>query len=316
MGTPLDRGIKGYHSYGVWLRRKFAGKRVFKVIVDGGFTCPNRDGSKGYGGCSYCNTDSYTPAVPRSLTEIRAQVEQGIIRARKSYKAEKFIIYFQPNSNTYAPVEYLRQLYDEALAVCPENTVGLAVGTRPDCLDTAKIALLESYASRLEVDLELGMESIHEETLERINRGCPHADLTGLLDRLSATPLNLCLHTIFGFPWETRDMMLAQAHEINRFPQVGFVKLHHLHIVKGSILAAAWRKDPFPLFDLAGYADFLCEFLPLLRPDIVIQRLFGISDYDLLIAPQWNLGKSSIQGYLDREIQRRGIVQGSRHSMT
>ena len=132
----------------MWLRGKFAGKRVFKVIVDGGFTCPNRDGSKGYGGCSYCNVDSFTPSLPRSLTEIREQVEQGIVRARKNYKAEKFIIYFQPNTNTYAPVEQLRQLYDEALAVCPENIVGLAVGTRPDCLDAEKIALLESYASR------------------------------------------------------------------------------------------------------------------------------------------------------------------------
>ena len=311
MGTPLDYGIKGYNSYGVWLRRKFAGRRVYKVIVDAGFTCPNRDGSKGYGGCTYCNTDSFTPVMPRSLKDIRAQIEQGVIRARENYKAEKFIIYFQPNSNTYAPVDYLKSLYDEALAVCPEEVVGLAVGTRPDCLDEEKIALLESYAKHLEVDLELGMESTHEETLSRLNRGCPHSELTALLERLAATPLNLCVHTIFGFPWETRAMMLDQAREINRFPQIGFVKLHHLHIVKGSIMASTWRKNPFPLFDLAGYADFLCEFLPLLRPDIVIQRLFGISDYELLIAPQWGLNKSSIQFYLDHEIQRRGIVQGS-----
>ena len=312
MTTPLDLGHKGYRSYGVWLRRQFAGRRVFKVIVDAGFTCPNRDGSKGHGGCTYCNVDSYTPTLPRSLTEIRQQVEQGIVRARNNYKAEKFIIYFQPNTNTYAPVEHLRQLYDEALAVCPADVVGLAVGTRPDCLDAAKIALLESYCPRLAVDLELGMESIHDETLRRINRACAHGELTALLDTLQQTPLNLCVHTIFGFPWETREMMLAQAAEINRFPQIRFVKLHHLHIVKGSILAARYQKEPFPLFDLAGYADFLCEFLPLLRPDIVIQRLFGLADMELLIAPQWNLPKSAIQSTLDHEIQRRGIVQGSR----
>jgi hypothetical protein len=312
MRTPLDDGIKGYRSYGVWLRRKFGGQRVFKVIVDAGFTCPNRDGSKGYGGCTYCNVDSYTPTLPRSLSDIRDQVEQGIIRARKNYKAEKFIIYFQPNTNTYAPVERLRQLYDEALAVCPEDVVGLAVGTRPDCLDAQKIALLESYCSRLDVDLELGMESIHDVTLQRINRSCSHGELTALLDSLSNTPLNLCLHTILGFPWETPDMMLAQAHEINRFPQIRFVKLHHLHIVKGSVLAARYQKEPFPLFDLADYTDFLCEFLPLLRPDIVIQRLFGIADLNLLVAPDWLLGKSAIQTYIDRQIQRRGVVQGSR----
>ncbi len=311
MRTPLDDGIKGYRSYGVWLREKFAGKRVFKVIVDAGFTCPNRDGSKGYGGCTYCNVDSYTPSLPRTLNEILDQVEQGIMRARKNYKAEKFILYFQPNTNTYAPVEQLRALYDEALAVCPEDVVGLAVGTRPDCLDPAKIALLESYTPRLEVDLELGMESVHESTLEQLNRACPHHELTSLLDTLTHTPLNLCVHTIFGFPWETRDMMLAYAHEINRFPQIRFVKLHHLHVVKGSILAARYQKKPFPLFDLEGYTDFLCEFLPLLRPDIVIQRLFGISDLDLLIAPNWRFSKSSIQSHIDRAIQQRGIIQGS-----
>jgi hypothetical protein len=310
--TPLDDGFKGYRSYGVWLRRKYAGMRVFKVIVDAGFTCPNRDGSKGHGGCTYCNVDAYTPSLTRSLTEIIHQVEQGITRARNNYKAEKFILYFQPNTNTYAPTAQLRTLYDEALAVCPDDVVGLAVGTRPDCLDVEKIALLESYCERLDVDLELGMESIYDETLLRIHRGCSHGELTALLASLSSTPLNLCVHMIFGFPWESRDMMLAYAREINRFPQIRFVKLHHLHIVKGSILAARYQKEPFPLFDLTDYADFLCDFLPLLRPDIVIQRLFGISDLKLLIAPDWQLTKSAIQTHLDRHLQHRGIVQGSR----
>lgn len=311
MTTPLDQGIKGYNAYGPWLREKFDGKRVFKVVVDAGFTCPNRDGSKGYGGCTYCNVDSFTPSLPRSLDDIREQVSQGIIRARKHYAAEKFIIYFQPNTNTYAPVGRLRELYDEALSVCPEDVVGLSVGTRPDCLDAEKIALLEGYCARLEVDLELGMESIHNQTLEQINRACSHGELTTLLDSLANTPLNLCIHTIFGLPGETREMMLAQANEINRFPQIRFLKLHHLHIVQGSILAARYRKEPFPLFSLEEYTDFLCDFLPLLRPDIVIQRLFGIADQDLLIAPNWNLGKSAVQSYIDREIERREIMQGA-----
>ena len=311
MTTPLDHGVKGYNAYGPWLREKFGGKRVFKVIVDAGFSCPNRDGSKGYGGCAYCNVDSFTPSLPRSLDDICEQVSQGITRARKHYAAEKFIVYFQPNTNTHAPVERLRALYDEALSVCPEDVVGLSVGTRPDCLDAEKIALLESYCNRLEVDLELGMESIHDGTLERINRGCSHAELTTLLDSLANTPLNLCIHTIFGLPGETREMMLAQANEINRFPRIRFVKLHHLHVVQGSILAARYRKEPFPLFSLEEYTDFLCDFLPLLRPDIVIERLFGIADQDLLIAPKWNLGKSAVLSYIDREIERRGVLQGA-----
>jgi radical SAM protein (TIGR01212 family) len=314
MVTPLDHGKKGYNGYGAWLRAKFGGMKVFKVIVDAGFTCPNRDGSKGHGGCAYCNVDSYTPVLPRSLPDIREQFAQGIARARKHYGAEKFIVYFQPNTNTYAPVETLRELYDEALAICPEDVVGLAVGTRPDCLDAEKIALLESYSERLAVDLELGMESIHDNTLREINRACTHGELTSLLDSLAHTPLNLCVHTIFGFPWETREMMLAQADEINRFPQIHFVKLHHLHIVEGSILAARYRKQPFPLFSLEEYADFLCDFLPLLRPDLIIQRLFGVADQALLIGPKWNLPKSAVQTFLDREIERCGVIQGSRAS--
>ena len=301
----------GYHAYGPWLRREFGGKRVFKVTIDAGFTCPNRDGTKGHGGCAYCNVDSFTPALPRSLADIREQVSRGIARARKHYGAEKFILYFQPNTNTYAPVERLRELYDEALAVCPQDVVGLAVGTRPDCLDAEKISLLESYCARLHVDLELGMESIHEETLARINRGCAHADLVRLLDSLAHTPLHLCLHTILGFPWESRAMMLAQADELNRFPQVRFVKLHHLHVVEGSVLGAQYRRQPFPLFSLQEYTDLLCVFLPRLRPDLIIQRLFAVADPSLLIAPRWNLPKAAVQTHIEREFKRRGVIQGA-----
>ncbi len=302
---------RSFQAYGPWLRERFGGSRVHKVIVDAGFSCPNRDGSKGYGGCAYCNVDSFTPAAPRAIGDIREQVEHGIDHARRHYGAEKFIVYFQPNTNTHAPVERLRELYETALAVCPQDVVGLAVGTRPDCLDDDKIALLESYSGRLDVQLELGMESIHDGTLQRINRGCTHGELVTLLERLRSTPLHLCLHVVFGFPWETRDEMLAYADEINRFPQVGFIKLHHLHLVEGSILAAQYRREPFDLFTLDGYTDFLCEFLPRLRPELVIERLFGVADPELLIAPKWGLNKSSVQAHLEREFLRRGVRQGS-----
>lgn len=311
VGASDGGGVKGYRNYGAWLRERHGGKRVYKVVVDAGFTCPNRDGSKGYGGCTYCNVDSFTPVLPRSLEMIREQVEQGIERARSRYAAEKFILYFQPNTNTYAPVERLRALFDEALAVCPEDVVGLAVGTRPDCLDEEKIRLLEGYAGRLAVDLEMGMESIYERTLAGLNRGCTHAELVAVLERLRHSPLEICVHVIFGFPGEDREMMLAYAAEINRFAQIRAVKLHHLHVVGGSILAARYRKEPFPLFSLEDYAGFLCEFLPRLRPDVVVQRLFGIADWDLLIAPNWGMKKARIQAFIDREIARRRVVQGS-----
>lgn len=311
MATGLDFGIKGYNNYGAYLRKKYNRQRVFKVIVDGGFTCPNRDGSKGYGGCTYCNVDSYTPQLSQKLPSIPEQVKQGIERAKKSYGAEKFIIYFQPNTNTYAPTQYLKTMYDQALSVNQEEVIGFAVGTRPDCIDAEKITLLETYADKYEVDLEIGMESIYDDTLLEINRGCTHQEFVNAANLLNHSKLNLCVHTIFGFPNESKEMMKAYIHEINRFQQIKFVKFHHLHIVEGSIIGVKYKRNPFKLFTLAEYTDLLCEFIPYLRPDIVIQRLFGISDWDLLIAPNWNMKKSAIQTYIDREIEKRGVTQGS-----
>lgn len=313
-GMKVDFGFKTYNNYGAYLRKKYGGQRVYKVIVDGGFTCPNRDGNKGYGGCAYCNVDSFTPELSRKMPTIREQVERGMERAASNYRAEKFIIYFQPNTNTYAPAHYLKMLYDEALSVNPSEIVGLSVGTRPDCLDIEKIALLESYVERgLDVDLEMGMESIYNDTLARVNRGCTHEELQRILELLKGSPLDICVHSVFGFPWETREMMLRYADEINRFEQIKFVKLHQLYVVEGSIMGVQYKRKPFKLFSLEEYTDFLAEFVPLLRPDIIIQRLFGISDLELLIAPDWGIKKSAIQSYIDKELERRGVVQGSRY---
>ena len=314
MEKALAFGEKNYNYYSAYLKNKYQGKSVYKVIVDAGFTCPNRDGSKGYGGCAYCNVDSFTP-VSRNLETFGEQISYSMERASKNYKAEKFIIYFQPNTNTYAPVEELKKIYDEALKIYPEKIVGLSVGTRPDCIDEEKIALLESYKNRgFDVDLEMGMESIYDKTLEEINRGCSHEEFIKTMKLLENSSLDICIHTILGLPGESREMILAYAHEINRFPQIKFVKFHHLHVVEGSILGVKYKRNPFPLFSLEEYTDLLCDLLPLLRPDIVIQRLFGISEIDILIAPKWGKKKSEIQHYIDNEIAKRGIVQGSKYS--
>jgi len=318
MGTALDYGQKPYNHYGAYLKTKYNGKRVFKVIVDGGFTCPNRDGSKGFGGCSYCNVDSFTPELSRSTPNIREQISRGIERAITGYAADKFIIYFQPNTNTYAPTHYLKAMYDEALSfaesISPGNIVGLSVGTRPDCIDAEKVALLESYLDLgFDVDLEMGMESIYNDTLLRINRGCSHEEFEQTLNLVKDSPLEVCVHTIFGFPWETKEMMLRYADEINRFSQIKFVKLHHLHIVEGSIMGVQYKREPFKVFSLEEYTDFLAEFIPLLRPDVIIQRLFGIADFDLLIAPNWGVKKSQIQTFIDKALESRGVKQGSNY---
>lgn len=313
MSATPNSEAKGYNNYGSYLRKKYNAQRVYKVIVDGGFSCPNRDGSKGYGGCSYCNVDSYTPEISRTSITIQTQLKDGMERAKNFYKADKYIVYFQPNTNTYAPVHYLKAMYDKALSINTKDIVGFSVGTRPDCIDAEKVTLLESYCDRFDVDLEIGMESIYDDTLEQINRGCSHAEFIAAVELLKNSKLDLCVHTIFGFPWETREMMLNYIHEINRFPQIKFVKFHHLHIVEGSIMGAKYKKNPFKLFSLEEYTDLLCEILPLLRPDIVVQRLFGISDWNLLIAPNWGLNKSNIQTYIEKEIEHREIVQGSHY---
>lgn len=309
----LAYGEKNYNYYSAYLREKYHGKRVYKVIVDGGFTCPNRDGSKGYGGCTYCNTDSFTPAS-RNLDSIREQVLHGMENAAQNYKAEKFIIYFQPNSNTYAPVDELKLMYYEALKINSENIVGLSVGTRPDCLDAEIITLLESYKNKgLEVDIEMGIESIYNETLQNLNRGCTHEDFISAMKLLENSSLDVCVHTILGLPGEKREMIVKYADEINKFEKINFVKFHHLHIVKGSIMGVKYKREPFPLFTLEEYTDILCEILPKLRPDIVIQRLFALSDAEMLIAPKWGLKKSQIQNYIDAELERRNILQGSEY---
>jgi radical SAM protein (TIGR01212 family) len=314
MKAEKESSKKGYNNYGTHLREKYNGQKVFKVIVDGNFSCPNRDGLKGYGGCTYCNTDSFTPELSRKAPTIEEQLLQGMERAKKSYKADQFIVYFQPNTNTYASVDYLKNIYDRALSFNPEEVVGFSVGTRPDCIDAEKVALLESYCDRFDVDLEMGMESMYDETLEKINRGCTHAEFITAVELLKDSPIDLCVHTVFGFPWETREMMLNYIGEINRFPQIKFVKFHHLHIVEGSIMGVHYKRNPFPLFTLEEYTDLLCDLIPLLRPDIVIQRLFGISDWDLLIAPNWGMKKSQIQHFIDSTIEQRGIIQGSQYN--
>lgn len=301
-----------YTSYSSWLQARY-GEPVYKISLDGGFTCPNRDGSKGRGGCTYCNVDSFTPATARKIPSIAEQMRRGVARVQNDLGINKFVAYFQPNTNTYAPVERLKALFDEALSVYPDKTVGLSVGTRPDCLDDEKLDLLESYSSRVDVDLELGLESIHDKTLSVINRGHSHADFLNAVGLIGGRKLRLGVHTIFGFPTESREDMLAVADAVNRLP-ISFIKLHHLHVVIGSIMASDYRKKPFPLFTLEDYTDFLCEFLPRLRPDLVVQRLFATTPSAFLIAPAWTGEKSKSRAFIEKVLRERGVRQGAAYS--
>lgn len=300
-----------FNAYGPWLKARY-GAPVQRLSLDGGFTCPNRDGRRGRGGCTYCNVDSFVPSSVRRLPSIAEQVARGLaFLDRRHGPGSKLMLYFQANTNTDAPVDRLKALYDEALASAPPGrTVGLVVGTRPDCLDGEKMDLLAGYAPRVDVSVELGLESVSEETLARVNRGHTHREFLEALKLFKDSPVNLGLHLILGFPWEGPEALTESARVVNQSP-AGFLKLHHLHTVKGSALGVQWQREPFPLPTLEDWGRTLADFLPRIRPDLVIQRLCASTLPAHLLAPDWTAKPSESRAWLEAFLHNKGIVQGS-----
>jgi hypothetical protein len=290
------------------MKRVF-GCRVHRISVDAGFTCPNRDGSVGSGGCIYCGgAGSGSFGIVPELSVAR-QIEHGKEIMTRKYKAGKFIAYFQPYSNTYAPVETLRRLYDEALAV--PDVVGLIVGTRPDCLPPQVMTLLEEYARRTYFWLELGLQSPLDRTLDLIGRGHDYAAFAEAARQCRDRGIRLCAHIILGLPGESREEMLATAEVLNSFPVDG-VKLHLLHVMKDTPLAGMYARGEVSIMDRDEYVGLVCDFLERLAPEIVVQRLTGDGARDHLVAPLWSLAKFEVLNTIDGELERRGTRQGSR----
>lgn len=306
---PFPEGTR-YNAYGRFLKEKF-GCRVYKVIVDAGFTCPNRDGTIAIGGCTYCNNDSFRPGAVNRLIPIAEQVERGIEYLKRRYRAQKFIVYFQPFTNTYAPLETLVPLYESALD--HREVVGLAVGTRPDCIDDAKIAWFENLARSRFVTLEYGLESIYDETLVRINRGHDYQCWVDAVRRTSGRGIALCTHLILGFPWETREQMLAMAGAVSS-AGIDFLKLHHLHVVRHTAMGREYQKKPFPLLGYQEYLDLVVEFLEKLSPSIRLERLFGLAPESELLAPRWGKTKAEIQYDIESSLASRHTYQGRRYN--
>src|SRR5438132_13991130 len=226
---PRPRGEARFRSYNRWLQEIF-GERVYKVIVDAGFTCPNRDGTVAVGGCAYCNNSSFRPPSVIKTDPIRDQVREGIEYIRKRFDADKFIIYFQPFSNTYADTGYLRRLYTDAIDH-PE-VVGLAIGTRPDCVDEEKIRMIDDIAQRAFVSLEFGVESIYDDTLHRVNRGHDYGAFLRAMEMTRRSSIHIGAHIILGFPWETRDQLLAMDDEMLRYG-VDSLMVNNLYVDHG-----------------------------------------------------------------------------------
>jgi radical SAM protein (TIGR01212 family) len=304
MGSDKHR----YNSYGQFLKERF-GCKVYKISVDGGFSCPNRDGIIGTGGCAYCSNDSFRPETANRLKSISQQVKDGIDHLTNRYGAGKFLVYFQPYTNTYAPLDVLIPLYESALD--HPDVIGLSVGTRPDCIDPEKIAWFEKLARNYFVTLEYGLQSIYDKTLANINRGHTYQCWVDAMEMTRNRGIWLCAHLILGFPWETREEMLASADALSG-KGLNFLKLHHFHIVQNTPLANEYREKPFPLIGFEDYVELVADFIERLDPDISIERFFGFAPIGQLIGPVWSKSKSGIRYAIEQRLIARDTQQGQR----
>ena len=297
---------KPYYDLNSFLRRHF-GMRVQKITVDAGFTCPNRDGTLGTGGCIYCNArGSGTGACGRGVS-IREQLEAGRAAMARRYKAKAFIAYFQAFSNTYAPVEILRQRYEEALAV--PGVVGLAIGTRPDCVDERVLDLLGEYARRTMVWVEYGLQSAHDRTLAAIARGHDFGAFCRAVAATRNRGIYTCAHVILGLPGETAADMRATARAVAGLGIDG-IKLHLLYVVKGTGMERLFRQGDYQCLAQSEYVERVCDVLERLPPQMVIQRLTGDPHPDELVAPDWSLRKRETLDQIHAALARRQTFQG------
>ena len=299
---------KRYNAFSDELKRTF-GCRVHRISVDAGFTCPNRDGTVGTDGCIYCGgAGSGAFGISRGAS-VAAQIEEGKEVMIRKYKACRFIAYFQSYSTTYAPVGQLRKLYDESLRV--RDVVGLIVGTRPDCLPPDVLDLLEAYARKTWFWLELGLQSPLDRTLRFLNRGHDFISFAASVKNCRERGIRVCAHVILGLPGETREEMLATPRILNDLGIAG-VKIHLLHVMRGTLLEEMYRREDLKLMERDDYVGLVCDFLERLDPGISIQRLTGDGGRDHLIAPLWSLAKFEVLNAIDGELERRGTRQGSR----
>ena len=305
-----SRTVGRYNSYIGYFKKTY-GERLQKVVVDAGFTCPNRDGLVGTGGCTYCDNAAFHPGYSTAGIPIHEQIDEGIKFHRVRYrKAEKFLAYFQPYSNTYAPLERLREVYEEALS--HPLVAGIVIGTRPDCVDEDKLDYLASLARDHVVVIEYGIESVYDRTLQRINRGHSFEDAVRAVEMTAARGLTQGAHFIFGLPGETVGDMLAYAPIINKMP-LHSVKFHQLQIVRGTALEREFASHPsdFVTFSLDEYLDFIADLLERLRPDLYIERFAGEVPPRFVNSTPWGLLRNTeLIRLLEQRLEQRETYQG------
>ncbi len=289
--------------YGPWLT-SLTGYKTQKISINAGFTCPNRDGTLGTTGCTYCNNQTFNPDYCRPSKSITQQLEEGKEFFRRKYPDMRYLAYFQAYTNTYAPLSELQEKYEEALSV--PAVVGLVIGTRPDCMPPALLSYLQSLQKRGHtIIVEYGIESVYDTTLKRICRGHTHAQSIDAIRRTAAAGIPVGIHIILGLPGESREMLLSEADQLSQLP-ITTLKIHQLQLIKGTVMADEYLHTPsdFHLFSVDEYIQLLCDFLPRLRSDIIIERLVSQSPTSLLATPGWGLKNYEFTARLQNALQK------------
>jgi radical SAM protein (TIGR01212 family) len=303
-----------YNKFSLHLRELF-GQRIQKLPLSAGFNCPNRDGTLSRSGCIYCGEKGAASPLLDNLPDLHKQYERGKAIFARKYPRCKYIAYFQAYTNTYAPPDKLKKLYDMVLSWDRQDLVGLAIGTRPDCLPDTTLDLLESYARDYYFWLELGLQSCHDRTLKLINRGHNIAQFKDALIRARTKNLRICAHIILGLPGECAEDMLKTAEFLNQ-QGVNAVKIHGLYILKNTALARMYTNGEYAPLSFESYVPLVCDFLEVLSPSIIIQRLTADPPVEGLLAPKWMLNKRQIIGAIEQELIRRNSRQGAKFKHT
>jgi uncharacterized protein len=307
---PAHDGIhKPYRPYSFYLKEKL-GYKTYKITLDAGFTCPNRDGTKAYGGCTFCDQSGSSSWEQDRKVSITEQLLGSLEKQRKRFKAEKFIAYFQNFTNTYAPIERLKELYDEAIVAHPD-IIGLAISTRPDCVDEEKLHLIKSYTEKIPyVCIEYGLQTIHNRTLERVNRAETYEDFLHAYRLTRELDMDHCVHVILDMPGEDHADQMATADALAELKVHG-VKIHLLCAMEKTPLAVDYQRGLWKPLDREPYIQLLCDFMERLHPDTVIHRIAGNGHHQHIVAPMWLQEKLGIMNDLEAEFQRRGTHQGT-----
>ena len=298
-----------YNEFPLFLKRYFPYK-VQKISLNAGFTCPNRDGTKGQGGCTYCNNQTFNPEYCRTEKTIKVQLEEGKRFFAHKYPEMKYLAYFQAYTNTYAALESLKRKYEEALTV--PDVVGLVIGTRPDCMPDELLQYLENLNRQTFLLVEYGIETTCDETLKRINRGHTYADTVETVQRTAARGILTGGHVILGLPGESHDDMVSQAGVLSELP-LTTLKMHQLQLIRGTRMAYEYEQNPagFHLFnDVNEYIELVIDYIEHLRPDIVPERFVSQSPRELLIAPDWGLKNYEFTARVQKRMKERGAYQG------